>query len=75
MQREPVIPLPPSLPQHEPALYAAMRTAGADAAEAVRLVTSIWRDVRPVQGAQEAVKAAIRAHARGAAPRSYTASL
>ncbi len=73
--REPVIPLPPSLPQHEAPFYAAMRTAGADAAEAVRLITSLWRDARPVPSAQKAVKAALRAHALGAAPRSYTASL
>lgn len=75
MQREPRVPLPPSLPQYEAPLYAAMRTAGADAAEAVRVASSIWRDVRPVQSAQEAVKAALRAHGRVPMVRAYTASL
>lgn len=74
MQREPLIALPPSLPQYEAPFYAAMRTAGADAAESVRVASSIWRDVRSVQSAQEAVKAAIRAHGRVPMVRAYTAT-
>ncbi len=65
---------PAALPDNEPALYAALRAAGIDAGEALRLTTAIFPRPAPEADPRAAQRQRQRDHVRQASVRAYTGS-
>lgn len=63
---------PAALPDNEPALYAALRAAGTDAGEALRLTAAIFPRPAPAPDAREVQRQRQREHGRLPTVRRYT---